>query len=470
MASARRRRARAAARTAGGCRSSRRRGASRTATVAVCSSLLGLVQREPDLAGHVGHRGVGELGQQQDLALGQRQLGRARRAWRGSRGRACGRGGRCGRSGGAARAARRAAAPTPPGPPAARPCASGARRRRTRRAPRCGRPAGRRSGAKVCWSSRGAGGLVEVVELVGGLHGRPRYGSTVRMHGPVRGCRDARRGQRRSGAVAPRGEDGGAMTSLLPARRGPRTAAEARRRRGTGDRWCCWRCSVGSAAAAGPLVVCLAVGVVGWFLTDAGAHGAPRDGLRAGALGWLIGHGSGSGRRRHDHRRSRSASPWSCAWSVWRIAHRVGDSVSGHGPTPTRSPTATATGPCPIGRRPVHRGVRRRRGRSRCARSARRRRPPRRARGWSSGRCCCAWCVGGRRSRSAPGGRRSGRRSCRCRCGRPSTVCLKVVSHVPAGLGRGASWWRWPLDLGTALNVMSELHTDAGEATPLLRR
>ena len=47
------------------------------------------------------------------------------------------------------------------------------------------------------------------------------------------------------------------------------------------------------AAAASTLVVCLAVGVVGWFLTDAGAHGAPRDGLRVGALGWLIAHGSG---------------------------------------------------------------------------------------------------------------------------------------------------------------------------------
>ena len=40
-------------------------------------------------------------------------------------------------------------------------------------------------------------------------------------------------------------------------------------------------------------MVCLALGVIGWFLTDAGAHGAPRDGLRTGALGWLLAHGSG---------------------------------------------------------------------------------------------------------------------------------------------------------------------------------
>ena len=88
----------------------------------------------------------------------------------------------------------------------------------------------------------------------------------------------------------------------------------------------------GVAAAAGPLVVCLGVGVAGWFLSDAGAHGAPRDGLRAGAYAWLMGHGSGltvAGV-------TISAIPLGitviCAWAVWRIAHRVGDSVSGHGP------------------------------------------------------------------------------------------------------------------------------------------
>src|SRR5215217_6518975 len=88
----------------------------------------------------------------------------------------------------------------------------------------------------------------------------------------------------------------------------------------------------GAVAAASTLVVCLAVGVVGWFLTDAGAHGAPRDGLRAGAVAWLMGHGSGlvvGGV-------TISAIPLGvsvmCAWAVWRIAHRVGDSVSGHGP------------------------------------------------------------------------------------------------------------------------------------------
>lgn len=92
----------------------------------------------------------------------------------------------------------------------------------------------------------------------------------------------------------------------------------------------------GAAAAAATLLVCLAVGVVGWFLTNAGAHGTPRDGLRAGALGWLMAHGSGI----HVQGAAITAVPLGvtvvCAWAVWRIGHRVGDSVSGHGPDADR--------------------------------------------------------------------------------------------------------------------------------------
>ena len=92
----------------------------------------------------------------------------------------------------------------------------------------------------------------------------------------------------------------------------------------------------GALAAASTLLVCLAVGVVGWFLTDAGAHGAPRDGLRAGALGWLMAHGSGL---RVDGV-AVTAVPLGvtllCAWAAWRTGHRVGDSVSGHGPDADR--------------------------------------------------------------------------------------------------------------------------------------
>jgi hypothetical protein len=91
--------------------------------------------------------------------------------------------------------------------------------------------------------------------------------------------------------------------------------------------------SLGGVTAAGStLLVCLAVGVVGWFASDAGAHGTPRDGLRTGALAWLMGHGSGISIRGV----AVTVLPWGitllCAWVIWRLALRVGESVSGHGP------------------------------------------------------------------------------------------------------------------------------------------
>lgn len=92
----------------------------------------------------------------------------------------------------------------------------------------------------------------------------------------------------------------------------------------------------GAMAALGPLVVLLAIGVIGWFATDAGVHGAPRDGMRVGALAWLAGHGSGLtvlGARITIVPLGITAV---AAWSMWRLGHRVGDSVSGHGPDADR--------------------------------------------------------------------------------------------------------------------------------------
>ncbi|MGL5827216.1 MAG: cell division protein PerM [Nocardioides sp.] len=91
--------------------------------------------------------------------------------------------------------------------------------------------------------------------------------------------------------------------------------------------------AVGGLIAAGStLLVFCAVGVIGWFVTDAGVHGAPRDGLRIGALCWLIGHGSGV----HVRGVAITVVPWGltavCGWVTWRMGYRVGDSVSGHGP------------------------------------------------------------------------------------------------------------------------------------------
>lgn len=92
----------------------------------------------------------------------------------------------------------------------------------------------------------------------------------------------------------------------------------------------------GVSAALAPLVVLLAVGVIGWFVTDAGVHGAPRDGMRMGALAWLAGHGSGftvMGARVTIVPLGVTAMT---VWSMWRLGHRVGDAVSGHGPDADR--------------------------------------------------------------------------------------------------------------------------------------
>lgn len=138
------------------------------------------------------------------------------------------------------------------------------------------------------------------------------------------------------------------MTSLLPTRPPGRSSAHASTRasgRSTGRSEGELRRDLvhrrplvllatagGAAAAASTLVVCLAVAVLGWFVTDAGAHGAPRDALRAGALGWLMAHGSGV----HVQGVLVTVVPWGmtlvCAWTVVRFGLRVGDSVSGLGP------------------------------------------------------------------------------------------------------------------------------------------
>ena len=88
----------------------------------------------------------------------------------------------------------------------------------------------------------------------------------------------------------------------------------------------------GVLAAGSTLVVCLAVGVVGWFLTDAGSHGEPRDGLAVGALAWLMGHGSGVQVQGVPVTVAPLLVTLVAAWATWRIGHRIGDSVSGHGP------------------------------------------------------------------------------------------------------------------------------------------
>ncbi|MBF4765531.1 hypothetical protein ISU07_20570 [Nocardioides islandensis] len=249
------------------------------------------------------------------------------------------------------------------------------------------------------------------------------------------------------------------MTSLLsgPVRSEARAAADARHRRPL----VLLAVLGGAAAAASTLVVCLAVGVVGWFLTDAGSHGAPRDGLRAGAVAWLMGHGSGlvvDGVRI-------TAIPLGisviCAWSVWRIAHRVGDSVSGHGPdadaladgardwtVPAASLlfAAAYAGVAVVVLRAVA------------------------GAGSPSGGRVVAWSVllslvvGGLSIAIGAGRAAIWTAFLPLSLRAASTVCLKVVSRLLL-VSAATFLVALAVDLGAALNVMSELHTDAGAAT-----
>jgi hypothetical protein len=92
----------------------------------------------------------------------------------------------------------------------------------------------------------------------------------------------------------------------------------------------------GALAAGGPLLVCLAVAVVGWFLTNAGGEGSPSGALRVGAHGWLAAHGSGVSVEGIRLTAIPLGLTLLCAWATWRVGHRVGESVSGHGPDATR--------------------------------------------------------------------------------------------------------------------------------------
>ncbi len=120
------------------------------------------------------------------------------------------------------------------------------------------------------------------------------------------------------------------MTSLLPARPSDRTRSPGPtpRRRPVA----LLGAVAGIAAAAATLMACLAVGVTGWFLSDAGVHGAPRDGMRAGALGWLAAHGSGLQVRGVPVDVVPLGLTAICAWVVWRVALRLGETVWAHGP------------------------------------------------------------------------------------------------------------------------------------------
>ncbi len=92
----------------------------------------------------------------------------------------------------------------------------------------------------------------------------------------------------------------------------------------------------GLLAAAGPLVVCLGLGVVGWFASAAGTLGAPRDGLRVGALGWLAAHGSGVRVEGVVVSMVPLGLSLLCAVVLWRLSVRAGEMLWSHGPDAAR--------------------------------------------------------------------------------------------------------------------------------------
>ena len=215
----------------------------------------------------------------------------------------------------------------------------------------------------------------------------------------------------------------------------------------------------GAVAAASTLVVCMAVGMIGWFLTDAGAHGAPRDGLRTGALGWLMAHGSGVLVQGVHVTAVPLGLTLVCAWTVWRIAHRVGDAISGHGPDADRIadgerdwtvPTAAALFAAGYVVVAVVTAS--------LASTATTAPSTGRAVLWSLGlvalpRRCRPW-------PSAPGGPRSGRPGCRPAVP-PALAAGWAVVRLFLLVSALTVLVALVLDLGTALNVLSQLGTDA---------
>ena len=176
----------------------------------------------------------------------------------------------------------------------------------------------------------------------------------------------------------------------------------------------------GAAAAGGMLAVCLAAGVIGWFVTDGGVHGEPRDGLRAGALGWLMAHGSGITVQGVPVTAVPLGLTLLVAWVVWRCGLRLGESVAGHGPDADALSDGDRDWTVPLATAVFSADLPRGRGPDAGAGRQPRDRPvPGPGAGLVAGAHRAS--SGVRRSRPAPGGSRSGCPWRRRRCGPPPT-------------------------------------------------
>jgi len=113
------------------------------------------------------------------------------------------------------------------------------------------------------------------------------------------------------------------MTDLLDppgtrARRGPSGGGTAERSLAVGA------AVAGAAAALVALAGCMALGLVAWFASDAGAHGTTRDALRVGTDGWLLAQGAHLRLATGSVSATVTALPLGLTLLCGYVAHRLG--------------------------------------------------------------------------------------------------------------------------------------------------
>lgn len=80
----------------------------------------------------------------------------------------------------------------------------------------------------------------------------------------------------------------------------------------------------GAVAAGAVLLGCMVLALIGWFASDAGAHGDTRDALRVGTDGWLVGQGAHLHLTTGAVSASITAVPLGLTLLCVYVAHRLG--------------------------------------------------------------------------------------------------------------------------------------------------
>ncbi|WP_110240690.1 DUF6350 family protein [Nocardioides gilvus] len=90
--------------------------------------------------------------------------------------------------------------------------------------------------------------------------------------------------------------------------------------------------AAGLVSALVPVLTCAGLALAGWYLSDAGGHGAAGDAMGVGAIAWLVGHGAGFTVGGASVTVLPLAVTLTLAWWTWRTGVRLGESVWAHGP------------------------------------------------------------------------------------------------------------------------------------------